>query len=99
MLRFSEVVNRALNGPICSEKEFDMEIFVPELQRVVKKYEIKYDPQNALAFYRLGTIYMQMGQKSEAIDNYENFIKFWKGDPVQIQNVQKLLDELKQQSP
>jgi len=48
MISFSEVVKRALNGPICSEKEFDMEIFVPELARVIKKYEIKYDPKNPL---------------------------------------------------
>ncbi len=48
MISFSEVVRRALTGPICLEKEFDMEIFVPELQRVVKKYEIKYDPQNPI---------------------------------------------------
>ena len=48
MVGFSEVVDRALNGPICAEKEFDMEILVPELARVVKKFEIQYDPQNPI---------------------------------------------------
>ncbi|MEW6265098.1 MAG: monomethylamine:corrinoid methyltransferase [Thermodesulfobacteriota bacterium] len=48
MISFSEVVKRAVSGPICTEKEFDMEILVPELRRVVKKYEIKYDPKNPI---------------------------------------------------
>lgn len=48
MISFSEVVKRALSGPICGKKEFDMEILVPELARVVKKYEIHYDPQNPI---------------------------------------------------
>ena len=47
MISFSEVVNRAMNGPICDEKEFDMEILMPELAKVVKKYEIKYNAYRA----------------------------------------------------
>ena len=46
MLSFLEVVDRALNGPICAEKDFDLKIFVPNLRKVLQKYNIKYDPQN-----------------------------------------------------
>jgi len=46
MLSFSEVVYRALNGPICTERDYDLGIFVPNLLKVLNKYGIKYDPQN-----------------------------------------------------
>jgi len=46
MLSFCEVVDRALNGPICTERDFDLNIFVPNLRKVVQKYGIKYDPNN-----------------------------------------------------
>ena len=48
MISLPEVVKRAMTGPICSENEFDMEILVPEIARVVDKYEIKYDPENPI---------------------------------------------------
>ena len=44
MLSFSEVINRALNGPICTERDFDLGIFVPNLRKVLTKYNIKFDP-------------------------------------------------------
>lgn len=46
MISFSTVVERALTGPICTERDFDLDIFVPNLRGVVDKYGIKYDPQN-----------------------------------------------------
>ncbi|MEE9365688.1 MAG: monomethylamine:corrinoid methyltransferase [Dehalococcoidales bacterium] len=46
MLSFNTVVERALTGPICTEKDFDLGIFVPNLRKVIEKYGIKYDPQN-----------------------------------------------------
>ncbi len=48
MISFSTVVERALNGTICSERDFELEIFVPNLRRVIDKYDIKYDPQNPI---------------------------------------------------
>lgn len=45
MLGFATVVERALNGPICTERDFDLGIFVPNLRKVIEKYGIKYDPQ------------------------------------------------------
>jgi methylamine--corrinoid protein Co-methyltransferase len=43
MIAFSEVVNRALNGPILMEKEFDQKIFMVKLAEKVAKYQISYD--------------------------------------------------------
>ena len=46
MISFGTVVERALTGPICSEQDFDLEVFVPNLRRMIDKYAIKYDPEN-----------------------------------------------------
>jgi len=48
MFTIFDITERALNGPLCSEKDFDLKIFVPELRRVIKKYDIKYDPENPI---------------------------------------------------
>ncbi|MQY72370.1 MAG: monomethylamine:corrinoid methyltransferase, partial [Dehalococcoidia bacterium] len=46
MISFWTVVERALAGPICTERDFELDIFVPNLRKMVEKYGIKYDPQN-----------------------------------------------------
>jgi methylamine--corrinoid protein Co-methyltransferase len=46
MLSFAAIVDRALAGPICTERDFELGIFVPNLRKVLAKYDIKYDPQN-----------------------------------------------------
>jgi len=46
MISFSTVVERALTGPICTERDFALGIFVPNLRKVINKYGIKYDPKN-----------------------------------------------------
>lgn len=46
MISFSTVVERALAGPICSERDFELEIFIPAVRRVVKEYDIRYDPSS-----------------------------------------------------
>ncbi len=48
MISFETVVERAFAGPICTERDFELEIFVPNLRKVVEKYGIKYDPQNPI---------------------------------------------------
>ena len=45
MINFFEIVKRSLNGPYCSEKDFDMKIMVPKIREIVKKYDIRYDPE------------------------------------------------------
>ena len=43
MLHFLDVYERALKGPVMSEKDFDMKVFIPKLKNVVKTYGIQYD--------------------------------------------------------
>ncbi len=71
------------------------------LNRAIEQYEsaVSYDPQYAMAFHRLGTIYLQMGEKEEAIASLENFVRLWRGDQAQLEQVVRLLKELKEESP
>jgi len=48
MVDFLDVYERALKGPLMNENDFDMKVFVPAINEVVKAYGIKYDPQNPL---------------------------------------------------
>ena len=48
MVSFMEVIDRALKGPFYSERDFDLKVFVPRLKEIIKKYEIKYDPENPI---------------------------------------------------
>jgi len=43
MMTFMEVYERAIKGPIMSEKDFDMKVFIPRLRTVVKTYGIQYE--------------------------------------------------------
>jgi tetratricopeptide (TPR) repeat protein len=56
---------------------------------------IRYDPGYVMAYHRLGMIYHQMGKREEAMYNFERFIQLWGGEPEQIKDVVKLLEELK----
>lgn len=42
--RINEVLERAENGPVCLEKDYDLKLLVPELRRVIKEYNIVFDP-------------------------------------------------------
>ncbi|MFW9902974.1 MAG: monomethylamine:corrinoid methyltransferase [Candidatus Thorarchaeota archaeon] len=42
--RINEVLDRAENGPVCLEKDYDLKLLVPELRRVIKEYDISFDP-------------------------------------------------------
>ena len=46
MLNFLDVYERTLTGPIMSEHDFDLKVFIPRLRQVVKDYEISYDKEN-----------------------------------------------------
>ena len=46
MLNFLDVYERAIKGPVMSEKDFDMKVFIPTLNNVVKAYGIEYDKEN-----------------------------------------------------
>jgi len=46
VISFTTIVDRALTGPLCSERDFELKIFVPNLRAVLTKYVIQYNPQN-----------------------------------------------------
>ncbi len=46
MFNMLDIYERAVKGPIMSEKDFDMKIFLPNMKDVVKKYGIRYDKEN-----------------------------------------------------
>ncbi|UCF27149.1 MAG: monomethylamine:corrinoid methyltransferase, partial [Chloroflexota bacterium] len=48
MLNFLDVYERALQGPLMTEQDFDLKIFIPSLRRVVKDYGIEFDPENPI---------------------------------------------------
>jgi methylamine--corrinoid protein Co-methyltransferase len=43
--RITSVLRRSETGPLVTEKDFDRRVLVPEIKRVVKEYDIKYDPK------------------------------------------------------
>ena len=50
MISFLDVYERALKGPMMTEKHFDMKVFLPALDNVLKEYEILYDNKNPVLF-------------------------------------------------
>ncbi|MGB8657598.1 MAG: glycosyltransferase family 39 protein [Candidatus Zixiibacteriota bacterium] len=68
------------------------------LELAIKEYKktLEYDSQDASAYFRLGTIYRQLGRRQEAIDSFKDFMRMWKGDPSQIQNVTQIVRELEE---
>jgi len=48
MISFYEVLDRAMSGEYCSERDFDMDVFVPKLSELIAKYKIKYDPDTPI---------------------------------------------------
>ena len=48
MLNFLDIYERALQGPIMSEGDFDLKILIPELRQVVKDHGIRYDRDNPI---------------------------------------------------
>jgi methylamine--corrinoid protein Co-methyltransferase len=49
MLNFLDVYERVLKGPLMSEQDFDIKVFIPTLRRVVKEYGIEYDKGNPIS--------------------------------------------------
>jgi len=46
--RINDVLERAETGPVCFERDFDTKILVPNIERVVKEYDIKYRPETPI---------------------------------------------------
>lgn len=43
MVNFIDVIDRAATGPMMSQKDFDVKVFIPALRRALKKFDITYD--------------------------------------------------------
>ena len=43
-ISFMEVIDRTFEGQYMSQEKFDLEVFVPELSKVINKYKVQYDP-------------------------------------------------------
>jgi methylamine--corrinoid protein Co-methyltransferase len=46
--RIQEVIERAENGPICLERDFDLKILYSKIQELLDKYDIRFDPENVV---------------------------------------------------
>ncbi|MHC4103629.1 MAG: monomethylamine:corrinoid methyltransferase [Planctomycetota bacterium] len=41
MVNFIDVIDRAATGPMMTQKDFDIKLFIPSLRKVLKKYDLK----------------------------------------------------------
>ncbi|OQY23431.1 MAG: hypothetical protein B6I35_03700, partial [Anaerolineaceae bacterium 4572_32.2] len=46
MYKMWEIMERANTGPFCEADDFNYKVFMPKMKEVIKKYDIKYDPDN-----------------------------------------------------
>ena len=46
MLNFLDIYERTLKGPLMSEADFDLKVFIPRLKKVIKDYGIRYEKEN-----------------------------------------------------
>lgn len=45
MLSFVDVIDRAVDGPLISDQDYYLKHYVPELNKVIQKYNIKFNPE------------------------------------------------------
>jgi len=46
VITYMDVLKEIHSGPIVSERDFDLKIFAPNLQEVLKAHDLKFDPKN-----------------------------------------------------
>ena len=49
MLSFEDVLDRIEQGPICTERDFDLRVLHPKLQEVIREHDIRFDPDNPIS--------------------------------------------------
>ena len=49
MPSFLDIMERALKGPIMTEKDFNMKILIPNIGKIVKEFNIKYDKEDLVS--------------------------------------------------
>jgi hypothetical protein len=45
---FWNIISSIDSGIFCSERDFDLKVLAPSLQKVIKAYDIKYDPESPI---------------------------------------------------
>lgn len=48
MVKSLEVMKRAITGPLCSERDYDLRTFSPKIREAIKEYDIKYDGETII---------------------------------------------------
>jgi len=48
MINFIDVLDRATKGPMMTQKEFDMKVFIPTMKKIIKKYKIKWERKEVI---------------------------------------------------
>ena len=48
MVNSLEVMKRAITGPLCSERDYDLRIFSQKIREAIKEYNIKYDRETII---------------------------------------------------
>lgn len=48
MLSFYDVIDRTVTGPLMSDQDFYLKLYVPELNSIIQKYKIKFNPDTPL---------------------------------------------------
>jgi len=48
MVNFLDVLERATSGPMMTQKDFDIKVFIPSLKNVLKKYDIVWDRRESI---------------------------------------------------
>ena len=86
MVNFIDVIDRAATGPMMTQKDFDVKVFIPALRRVLKKYELTRKSEEVVntddsyadrVFQAAVEFYSEVGTY---ITNTERVIKFTKSE-------------------
>ena len=48
MVSFIDVLDRATTGPMMTQKDFDVKVFIPTLRKILKKYDLKWDKKEVV---------------------------------------------------
>jgi methylamine--corrinoid protein Co-methyltransferase len=92
MINFLDVYERALKGPIMSEQDFDLKVFIPTLRRVVQDHGIGYDPENPVPAddHQADTLYQAavefLSQAGIYCQDTNRVIQFSKGEILRALN-------------
>ncbi len=89
MVNFIDVIDRAATGPMMTQKDFDVKVFIPSLRNVLKKYDLKRKSEEVVntddsyadrVFEAAVEFYSEVGTY---ITNTERIIKFSKAEVLE----------------